>query len=1004
MPNPPLIRILESASNAKGDLFNRLMGDLFIALGYELPRFNVHKSGRELDIDAIHRLEPRRAIGECKATEERVGGDELNKLIGRIDAEDDGKHPITGYFVSLSGFKETAIEQEKSRRKQKIILLDGAKVVEELITGNALISHDHAAEQAGRCCAGHAGLTLDPQAELLAHKKGWIWAIYYTQGKQRSHFVLIHSDGTPLARQIAEEIVVADQACGGPLHGLENLNPQPALVATPDAALQAYRTYLTNECGNIQLDGLPADGDVGSRRLNLENLFVPLFLNINEDKQTEAREADAQFSFDLSRYSVGDVLSKHSRLAILAAPGGGKSTLLKRLAVAYADPARMNQASDGLPQRDWLPLFFRCRELRHLARGSFGELLAALAQHEPVRAFAAEFLALVNRRLLDGQVLLLVDGLDEIANDGDRAAFVCTLRAALTAYPKMALVVTSREAGFRHVAPHLAPLCDRATLSPFDENDIRRLCVAWHREVVNDSEKVRLEAENLAASIVANDRVKRLATNPLLLTTLLLVKRWVGSLPTRRAVLYGKAIEVLLMTWNTEGHDPLPEEEALPQLCYVASSMMLAGIQKISRPRLAACLREAREALPEELGFVRESVEQFIHRVEERSSLLMMSGHDVEDGKLVEFFEFRHLTFQEYLTAQGMVKGWHLDRKDGDTLAGVLEPHFRDVAWREVIPLAAVQGGRESDGLMRCLVEKVRALEWSQITLSEPELRLLATCLADEIPARPDTIKSAVGEIVRLGRLIGLISPAGLFEGKYGGELLTEVRRTVLDAPVSESEGARYLLGSYSWNVAAGGSIEQILTMLNSPERITRLAGACGGRVARMWSRENRDLIRKHARDIGSSLTALLDSELLQEQVCASNALEWLGSAQWWPPPDHPDLLGRLFFLWGHGGEKEIRRSACRALISQNLMPREGAGYLASNPQGAIDACLERYEQLTDDEKCMALIVAWYTRRFDDQRLVKEASVLRAGQKNSFRSGLRTLRELLDYLGEKPNS
>ena len=197
------------------------------------------------------------------------------------------------------------------------------------------------------------------------------------------------------------------------------------------------------------------------------------------------------------------------------------------------------------------------------------------------------FRALVDRALLNGRVLLLVDGLDEISDPGDRAAFVCMLRSAVQAYPNTALLVTSREAGFRHVAAHLAPLCTLCNLSPFDSDDIRRLSVSWHTEVVGDSEKVRSDAESLAATVVKNDRIKRLAVNPLLLTTLLLVKRWVGSLPTRRAVLYGKAVEVLLMTWNTEGYKPIPDDQAIPQLCYVASAMMMKVLK--DKPSAACC-------------------------------------------------------------------------------------------------------------------------------------------------------------------------------------------------------------------------------------------------------------------------------------------------------------------------------------------------------------------------------------------------------------------------------
>ena len=680
------ITILEKDNNRRGDLFGRLMADLFVALGYEQPHMNVHKSGRELDLDANHRLEPKRAIGECKATADLIGGDDLNKFVGALDAEhSDDKIPVTGYFISLTGFKETALEQEKQRRRTKIVLLDGVKVIEELVRGRILVSTHRATEVAGRCCASLNHLVLDPACELLAHERGWIWVVYYTEGKVRTDFVLVHSDGTPLSRPLVEDVVHADRTCGGSLHKLSCRNPPPLIGSDDDPrvkeALAAYQQYLANECGYIQLDGLPADSDVGSRRLRLENLFVPLHLDLTTQGQQEKQEEKE------TRQAVGEVLSKHPRLALLAAPGGGKSTLLKRLAVAYADPERRGQISDDLPPRDWLPLFFRCRELRGLARGSFVDLLEALSEREPVRQHAETFRAYVDRALLTGRILLLVDGLDEISDSGDRAAFVCTLRTALQAYPDIAMVVTSRESGFRHVAAHLAPICTYATVSEFDNDDIRRLTVAWHREVVGDTEKVRNDAKQLADAITTNDRIRRLASNPLLLTTLLLVKRWVGSLPTRRAVLYGKAVELLLMTWNTEGHEPIPEEEALPQLCWVACAMMLAGVQKVSRPRLALLLQGARDALPTELGYVRNTVDEFIQRVEDLSSLLMMTGHDVEDGRLVEFFEFRHLTFQEFLTARGMVEGWHPGRKESDTLASVLERHFEEEKWQEVIPL-----------------------------------------------------------------------------------------------------------------------------------------------------------------------------------------------------------------------------------------------------------------------------------------------------------------------------
>lgn len=1016
MQDTTSIRILEKEANRRGDLFGRLMADLFVALGYEQPRLNVHKPGHELDLSADHRLEPRRAFGECKATSDTIGGDDLNKFVGALDVEKQkDERPITGYFISLAGFKETAIEQEK-QRGAKIITLTGSQVISELVNGRILITKDRATELAGRCCADLTSLTLDPEAELLAHERGWIWAIYYTQGKVRTHFALIHSDGTPLARAIAEEVIAADHECGGGLEKLTCLNPEPLTGSDTDPhvaeALAAYRKYIDSECGDIQLDGLPADSDVGSGRLRLENLFVPLHLDVTVKVGQEPSK--------MERQAVGVVLAEHPRLALLAAPGGGKSTLVKRLAVAYADPARREQIDDILPQRDWLPLFFRCRELRGLARGSFAELLDALSQREPVRQHAAVFRAYVDRALFAGRVLLLVDGLDEISDSGDRAAFVCTLRTALQAYPGVSIVVTSREAGFRHVAAHLAPVCTHATLSPFDENDILRLSVAWHREMVGDTEKVRADAKQLATAIAKNDRIKRLAVNPLLLTTLLLVKRWVGSLPTRRAVLYGKAIEVLLMTWNTEGHEPIPEEEALPQLCYVASAMMFDGVQKISRQKLIAFIQEARDTMPTELGYVSDTVDQFVRRVENRSSLLQMAGHDVEDGQLIEFFEFRHLTFQEFLTAQAMVKGWHRDAKETDTLASVLEPHFEKEVWREVIPLAAVLGGKATEMLIQRLTEKVESLDCNQRHDKDPLFRALGNCLADEAAARPETIRAAIRELVRLGLSLSFSDFAlRLAQSRYGQDLREEAGKAFL-APTANLDAAGMALSRAVYYQAieiediakSAKAAEVFVRMLAAQERIVKCEGSLGIMHLCYQLRKNPDRIwtcTEALRRAGPELASILNSEQPAEQFAASWALVWLGACHVWLPTAEPDMLGRLFRLWRQNTNASVQRMALWALTNQPIVSRNIGGHCASITQEELDGPLETFFKLDDDidikENVAVLVLAWYLRVLSDNEILQLVRGLKEKHEEEKLNeddyfGGRIRRELLERLVE----
>jgi hypothetical protein len=575
------------------------------------------------------------------------------------------------------------------------------------------------------------------------------------------------------------------------------------------------------------------------------------------------------------------------------------------------------------------------------------------------------------------------------------------------------MVVTSREAGFRHIAAHLAPVCTHATLSAFNPDDIRRLIVAWHREVVGTAEKVQSDAEQLARTIVRNDRINRVATNPLLLTTLLLVKRWVGSLPTRRALLYGKAVEVLLMTWNVEAHEPIPEEEAMPQLCYVASGMMLEGQRKISRPHLAELLHEAREALPAELAYAIDTVDDFIKRVEERSSLLMMSGHEVENGRLVESFEFRHLTFQEYLTARAMVQGWHRKRKDTDTLVTVLEPHFEKEDWREVIPLAAVLGGKATEELIQRLTQRVTSLEAEESSEKQSALLLaLGSSLADEAVAHPDTVRTALHALVRTSS--GLKPPSFLqmlARGKYGGALRDEAQRAFLTAQSDFVRPAAILREVVWWqntdgetDLAPNQMAQRFIEMLSRAESLLRCEGALGCAALLRRTRGSTALsISAHdVRRIGDSLVPLLFSENSAEQFAAAWGLYEVGLHRVWAPTSQPDALGRMFVLWQRSAALGVRINMPSTIASQIIAPREDNGRCASIKRSEFAVILDMYKTLEyDDEKPAALVVAWYLRALSDEALVQYVrDLLKSTKSGSGVDADGLFNDLLQHLGE----
>ncbi|MFN2377541.1 MAG: NACHT domain-containing NTPase [Candidatus Binatia bacterium] len=859
--------------------------------------------------------------------------------------------------------------------------------------------------------------------ELLGHHRGYIWVFYYAQGKQRTHFALIHADGTPLAKSIADEIVATEKNLGASLASLIYLAPAVSIHDRHDSsAMAVYQKWLAEECGYIQLDGIPADSELSATRLRLERLFVPLRASLlteeSDDDATSEDEGDEDEEDERDgedALPIGRLLSGTPRLAVLAMPGGGKSTFLKRLAIAYALPERRGEIPDELPDREWLPLILRCRELRDRAHRPILDLLDEIPRYAGMGSGdSGVFQGITHAALRSGTSLLLVDGLDEISDEGARRSFANNLRTFLAMFPQTALVVTSREAGFRLVAGVIASVCDQARLAPLDEEDVVELCEKWHVEVLGDSEKVRGDARGLGKSIWNNHGIRTLCENPLLLTTLLVVKRCVGELPRSRTNLYREAVRVLVRTWNVEGYAPLDEDETLAQLSFIACAMMEQGKHQIVHKDLLALLRRARRELEAELQFVEISPQEFVRRIEYRSSLLLQTGFERVDGELQAVFEFRHLTFQEYLAARGYVEEQHPGRDSGATLAGILESHFYDERWREVIPLAAVLAGRKADDLLKRLVSVYRAARSSDLLGEWPNeiglWRLLLQCVCDEVQVTPSTIRAGLRELGRgRGDTGGGEWAILVLRGKFGTLFQEEVESAFLAGDVGFEDFvspmeriARYLRFGESDPVASTEVSAALLLALSGTERIERVRAAlCAMELAykQRW-KVDAGAPCDWFQPLTAGLGAMLTYEDVPSALAAAWALAWIGANQLMDAPPKAEWIVKLAGLWSQSRTPESARFFCWAIYSQELLSRDAIDVAL---WGDLDSLIRRAVELKGPgfneapQRHAALVLAWYRRSpWSDEELVSVAAKC-LGRKD--REIPRSLRSVLVDLG-----
>jgi hypothetical protein len=265
---------------------------------------------------------------------------------------------------------------------------------------------------------------------------------------------------------------------------------------------------------------------------------------------------------------------------------------------------------------------------------------------------------------------------------------------------------------------------------------------------------------------------------------LLVVKHGSSGLPPNRVSLYGRAVEVLLDTWNIAGHAPLNPREAVPQLSYVAYRLMCSGKQTVTEKELLGLLAEARENLPSLKWYAKDSPIDFLKRVELRSSLLLEAGHLSEHGRTVPFYQFRHLTFQEYLTAIAVTEGNYDDYQQNDDVIKPLAKNIFSDEWKEIIPMVAVLARKQAEPLMAKLVEKGREIRGKieknhrqtvKSALGQnnavPVARLLQ-CLVEEAEASPETLAAALELVVYFARgCRDGDSWDALCQGPYGHEL-----------------------------------------------------------------------------------------------------------------------------------------------------------------------------------------------------------------------------------------
>ena len=236
--------------------------------------------------------------------------------------------------------------------------------------------------------------------------------------------------------------------------------------------------------------------------------------------------------------------SQLQKVVLLGAPGSGKTTLMSYFAVMLAQqqPEKL-----GLAAEDWLPILIRIRDLTTQSDIGLLDYARQFAEKTlTVKSLPAGFF---EYWLEDGRALILLDGLDEIAEEAKRYDAVRRIENFLGQFDKNRAIITSRPAGYKRdffrteEFPHYQ-------LQAFDDAKIEEFINRWYDSRILDKAEAQRRKDSLNKALSQYDRIKLLARNPLLLTIIALIHRYQALLPKERYKLYDKAVETLITNWD----------------------------------------------------------------------------------------------------------------------------------------------------------------------------------------------------------------------------------------------------------------------------------------------------------------------------------------------------------------------------------------------------------------------------------------------------------------------
>ncbi|MCP4744858.1 MAG: SUMF1/EgtB/PvdO family nonheme iron enzyme [Desulfobacteraceae bacterium] len=470
---------------------------------------------------------------------------------------------------------------------------------------------------------------------------------------------------------------------------------------TPEVDLKKLENdYLTHLCDDFERIAFKGYTKGKTISIPLIEIFTKPQFDIENDSSREQALPDLEKEFRVSLETIQDnsinTLLQYRLAVVTGGPGAGKSTLLKYLALVLAAGQLKKEGPDILPIIFPISAYAekkrKTQGLNYTIKTFLSDYWEERHLQDPIPLFEAYW--------QKGKALFLIDGLDEVADEGERQKMIEDVRFFIMAILKESqetnrFYVTCRSASYEGVTQFEQIKnyeFKRFKIKRFDIDQIGHFLLSWYCWYERDFKKrkdtylkrAEDKRDNMIRVMNGNENIFDLATNPLMLTILALIEHEGGELPHSRAELYSECLRILSGAWENLrslwknqkveyklGNRPITYNMVVDFLGPVAFTMQDAAEKEIDEKELEKKLTISFGRRQKDLAMAKDEAQEFIRIMRERSGLL--------DLAKTKTFAFLHQTFREYLAAKWLAEFADYTQELGDRLL--------QAEWREVVLL-----------------------------------------------------------------------------------------------------------------------------------------------------------------------------------------------------------------------------------------------------------------------------------------------------------------------------